>query len=75
MWNKSIPKRAFSLSAWTTVFIMIFVALKMLLSEVVGSPLEIVGRLFIIVSVLLIGFWVFYVGYLYFNPNFDDKDN
>ena len=47
----------------------------MLFSEVVGTPVEVLGRAVIGISASLFGFWVFYVGYLYFNPNFDGKGN
>lgn len=71
MWDKSIPKRAFKLSMFVSACIILIGLITVLIGPVVGSPLEVAIRGITGLVVMVIGFWLFFLVYLFFQPNFD----
>ncbi|WP_285765384.1 hypothetical protein, partial [Biformimicrobium ophioploci] len=71
MWDKSIPKRAAKISAYISTMIFVVILLRALIFPVEGSASEIAIRVLVLAVSMPAAFWVFFVGYLFFNPNID----
>lgn len=71
--KKSIFVRAIKFSLISSAIIILLVIYRMLTSDVVGTPLEILIR-FITTSLSVLGaMYIIFVIYLYFNPEADTQ--
>lgn len=73
--KKSIFIRAIKFSLISSVIIILLIIYRMLTSDVVGTPTEIIVR-FIVTCLSVVGaMYIVFVIYLYFNPEADKPRN
>lgn len=67
----SVFKRAFKYSVISSTIILLFVVYRMLVSDVVGTPMEAFLRFVITCISVNLAMYLVFVLYLYFNPDAD----
>ena len=71
MWDRSLPKRATTLSAYTTFLIPVGILVQLPFAEVIGTWGDIANRFLIVAPSVFGTFWIFFLVYLFYNPNID----
>lgn len=71
--TQNLYKRPFKYALWSTVVIMIFVSLRLMIGERVGTTGEIFLRFILAWPFVFVCVYLMFLLYLYFNPDADKR--